>query len=363
LEDLQAEYIKALGTKLANSNSKYTSDSYSAYSAAYEAIVAQINSATSTDALESIDVAALRTAAESKLVLTVDKMKADLKAELGDKKSNSSGEYTSASYSSYTTAYNAILTQIDSATTVAELNAIDIATLKANAEAMLRSTFQDTNETMIATLGTKKEFSAALYTRESYEEYSTAFVNILSDINSATTVAELNAIGVEARKAAAEALLKEPIIEKDTITSLGASVSKDLEFYYSGNTSTEPVYSVDVTWDDISFTYTGGSAKWNPASHAYDNVTSDAKWSDASGSVLVKNHSNASVDVEITFEPLSTANGTANLTVNGGSFTLSSAVAGSAYTSAPAQTATITASGVPSKSGSVGKIKVKISSK
>ena len=60
--------------------------------------------------------------------------------------------------------------------------------------------------------------------------------------------------------------------------------------------------SVDIVWDEMSFTYTGASeGEWNPQTHAYENGTPGA-WAPTSGTdpkITVTNHSN--VDVEASF--------------------------------------------------------------
>ena len=53
-------------------------------------------------------------------------------------------------------------------------------------------------------------------------------------------------------------------------TGLG-SVSKDVSFTYK-SVSEDPdtkIYSVDVTWNDVSFSYNAGTTQWNPDKHDY----------------------------------------------------------------------------------------------
>ena len=84
-------------------------------------------------------------------------------------------------------------------------------------------------------------------------------------------------------------------------------------------------------------------------------------WSDLTGSVTVTNHSNAKISVVISFEQLSVPNGTATLNISGGEFELDSA-AGVTYQNAPSKIVAITVDGVPSSSGVIGTIRVKIDS-
>lgn len=64
------------------------------------------------------------------------------------------------------------------------------------------------------------------------------------------------------------------------------------------------VYSVDLVWDDMTFTYTEtGTRTWNPATHTYgDTVTGG--WDKTSSSVKATNHSNAEVNVVFTYAPV-----------------------------------------------------------
>ena len=63
--------LTALSAKRENAGNMYTSASYDAYISAFDAIVALINEASSIDALNALDVAALKVAAEVKLVLVI----------------------------------------------------------------------------------------------------------------------------------------------------------------------------------------------------------------------------------------------------------------------------------------------------
>ena len=147
-------------------------------------------------------------------------------------------------------------------------------------------------------------------------------------------------------------------VSADTLTSL-TSTSTDVTITYdqTAEDKTTVVYSVDVTWTDVAFTYDAGTTVWNPSTHAYDAPGASAKWEDAEGSVKVTNHSNAAVDVTVAFE--SANNGTATVAVANGSFTLNSAV-DTVKDAAPNATATLTASGAPTSDSKLGTITVTI---
>lgn len=64
----------------------------------------------------------------------------------------------------------------------------------------------------------------------------------------------------------------------------------------------EKVYSVDVEWGEMKFTYTvTGDMTWNPTTHEYEG-TGSAAWTAVGDTVTVTNHSNAPVQVDFAFE-------------------------------------------------------------
>lgn len=68
--------------------------------------------------------------------------------------------------------------------------------------------------------------------------------------------------------------------------------------------ATEPtVYSVDLTWEDMTFTYNeSGTRTWDPDTHTYTDTTS-AGWDKISAAVTATNHSNAQVTVKFDYTP------------------------------------------------------------
>ena len=206
-DELRSELKSILGEKLTNANGQYTNDSYSAYSSAYEQIVNSLNSATTVDALNNIDVATLKAAAEAKLITLADKLRNELKSVLGEKISNAENHYTTESYAEYSSDYDAIIRTLDSVTTVDALNNINVSTLKLNAEAKLVMTVSRLREVLKAALGEKISNANNYYANDSFIEYSKAYDAIVKSIDDATTFEELNAIDVESLKAEAEAKL------------------------------------------------------------------------------------------------------------------------------------------------------------
>ena len=88
-----------------------------------------------------------------------------------------------------------------------------------------------------------------------------------------------------------------------SITANGGSDSAEVKgTYVAGGTATT-VYSVDITWGSMDFTYTDASqGTWNPQTHQYDDAAS-AKWSCAADAnkIEVTNHSNAAVIAQFSY--------------------------------------------------------------
>lgn len=116
---------------------------------------------------------------------------------------------------------------------------------------------------------------------------------------------------------------------------------------YRANSTVETVYSVDVAWDSMEFTYTVDSeGTWNPATHRYDSA-SEGRWS-GDGDVKVTNHSNAKVKVAVIYAAEDSYSDITGSFSNG-SFQLDTAE-GTQVDRAPDQTATLTLSGELDKS-------------
>lgn len=82
------------------------------------------------------------------------------------------------------------------------------------------------------------------------------------------------------------------------ITEVGGSDTGDVKATYAANTKAETVYSVDITWGNMQYTYTIDSeGTWNPSTHQFVGASGEGEWSCAEGAnqVKVTNHSNAAV--------------------------------------------------------------------
>lgn len=135
--------------------------------------------------------------------------------------------------------------------------------------------------------------------------------------------------------------------DNNKITEVNGTASHDVKGTYAAGSASDTVYSVDITWGSMEFTYTAASeGDWDPATHGYKNGTESGTWScknSGGDTITVKNHSNAAVKVELTYASES------NYSSISGSFdkaTLSLATAvGTHFDSAPSGTATLTISG------------------
>lgn len=87
------------------------------------------------------------------------------------------------------------------------------------------------------------------------------------------------------------------------ITSIGGTNSADVKgTYVAGGTATT-VYSVDIAWGSMEFTYTDASqGTWDPQTHKYGGGV-DSTWSCAedANKIEVTNHSNAAVNAQFSY--------------------------------------------------------------
>ena len=132
------------------------------------------------------------------------------------------------------------------------------------------------------------------------------------------------------------------------------SYSAEVKGTYQPGGSGAVVYSVDIAWIDMNFTYTGaGEGTWNPETHQYEGGT-EASWTDSNASVTVINHSNAAVTVTASFEALPGYE-TTSMTFGNNGATVATAV-GTEVASAPSATITVTPGGTLAESANGGKI-------
>lgn len=132
------------------------------------------------------------------------------------------------------------------------------------------------------------------------------------------------------------------------------SYSAEVKGTYHPGGSGAVVYSVDIAWTDMNFTYTGaGEGTWNPETHQYSG-SSEGAWTASDESITVTNHSNAAVKATAKFEADSGYESTTMTFGNNGA-TVVTAV-GTEVASAPSATITVTPGGTLAESADGGKI-------
>lgn len=91
--------------------------------------------------------------------------------------------------------------------------------------------------------------------------------------------------------------------ETDRITSDGGSASATVKGIYAEGEKADIVYSVDVSWGEMEFTYSvGGTKVWDKKNHTYSVRNATSGWSESGNTVRVTNHSNADIRAVFSFE-------------------------------------------------------------
>lgn len=95
---------------------------------------------------------------------------------------------------------------------------------------------------------------------------------------------------------------------------VGSQDPIDVTAKYNDDATEPTVYSVDLTWEDMTFTYNeSGTRIWNPDTHTYTDTTS-AGWDKYTAAVTATNHSNANVTVKFDYTPQGDTGVTAYMT-------------------------------------------------
>ena len=215
----KAEFLEALGDAIDNSDGRYTENSYAEYLADYNKLKNDINSIKNIDDINAIDVSKSKTEAESKLVLLIDDKKAQLLAALDEMIDNSSNIYSDESYAAYIAEYEKIKNSIISAENLEDIEKIDVSSLKEAAEEKLALVIDVKKAEYLEALGEMLTNDDGIYTDESYEKYSSAYLAVKAIIDNAKDPVTLDTLEIEILKTSAEAnleLVKAPIdIETD----------------------------------------------------------------------------------------------------------------------------------------------------
>ena len=132
------------------------------------------------------------------------------------------------------------------------------------------------------------------------------------------------------------------------------SYSAEVKGTYQPGGSGAVVYSVDIAWTDMNFTYTGaGEGTWNPETHQYSG-SSEGAWTASNDSITVTNHSNAAVKATASYKA-ETGYESTTMTFGNNEATVATAV-GTEVASAPSATITVTPGGTLAESANGGKI-------
>lgn len=81
-----------------------------------------------------------------------------------------------------------------------------------------------------------------------------------------------------------------------TLNDTGSD-SAEVKATYTAGQKADTVYSVDISWESLSFTYHGQTdGTWDATEHKYTG-TIEAGWNEGTGTITVTNHSNTAITV------------------------------------------------------------------
>lgn len=101
----------------------------------------------------------------------------------------------------------------------------------------------------------------------------------------------------------AASMLCLPAFADQQLTAPDQQATIDVKAQYVDNVKTPTVYSVDISWGAMDFTYTEtGTREWNPADHTYSDEATGS-WKAEGNTITVTNHSNAEVTADFAFQP------------------------------------------------------------
>lgn len=132
------------------------------------------------------------------------------------------------------------------------------------------------------------------------------------------------------------------------------SLPIDVYARYVDGSTTGTVYSVDISWGNMQFTYAkDGNRTWNPSDHTYNDETT-TQWQADGNTIQVTNHSNTDVTATFAFSPFS------NLPDLQGSFSVPSQLLDAGkendYAGADSVTSQLTLSGAYTAEGDFAKV-------
>ena len=93
-----------------------------------------------------------------------------------------------------------------------------------------------------------------------------------------------------------------------TMDNTSAPQEIDVNAKYVDGVSAPDIYSVDVSWGAMEFTYTvSGTKTWDPETHTYTASTQPA-WTASGNTITVTNHSNTDITASFAFSALTAYN-------------------------------------------------------
>ena len=141
-----------------------------------------------------------------------------------------------------------------------------------------------------------------------------------------------------------------------SVSASDKSKNIDVIAKYFTETVTPVSYSVDISWTDMTFTYTKSSTRtWNPDKHAYKSTAAKGGWDKKQSSITVTNHSNVDIKVTVDFIPVDGTGITGVLKNRTGK--LRAGPLGD-YDAADSMTATLTIRGTPTEEVTAAGIKI-----
>ena len=135
---------------------------------------------------------------------------------------------------------------------------------------------------------------------------------------------------------------------EETMSAPGESQEIDVRAKYNNTATVPDVYSVDIVWDDMVFTYLEeGTLNWNAEEHIYEDNTTEG-WDKTSAGVKVTNHSNVPVNVLFSYSPMESYGVTSVLSNTEAPVELAAGEENNVENAASTE-ATLTVSGVPNQ--------------
>jgi hypothetical protein len=91
------------------------------------------------------------------------------------------------------------------------------------------------------------------------------------------------------------------LLDAESTDGVGALPSMYEEYSVVRSTSTDPLISLEISWQDIIFTYSESGMKWDPHTHTYKGVQG-SEWIANENSNYINITNNSDIDVSVSFE-------------------------------------------------------------